>query len=1003
MKRIILAGLFLSLSSTAVISQNIETREDPDQFFYLATEQYKEKEYPSCFRTIETWFEKSGNQVLVEEATFLRAAAAFELNKKETSLLLIQFLEKYPVSPHASKAYYLLGCSALNAEEYKDAVEFFYRCPVEELTEKEQLDYQFRSAYASLQLRDFETARRLFGQLMNGNSRYVGSATYFNSYMDYSEGKMKEAMIGFQKIAKHAQYKEAVPYFNLQLLYIDGQLDEMLTQADQLMDKNPTMEQKTELIRLKGAAWFDKKDFKQSQKYYLEYLSFNPKLLRSDQYRIGVNYYTQKLYDTAIQYLTKVTEPSDALSQSAIYHLGLCYLKQDKNDMARMSFEQASLTNFDKSTKEKALYNYALLCYETSFSPFNEQVKAFQRILTEFPNSEFADQIYGYMAEVFLSSKEYEQSLSVIQKIAKPDQKLLQTKCRLLFLLGVERFNNGLFKASADLLTESIELSEKLGISSTEAYFWRGEARYGLTQYGTALLDYKKFAGSTGAISMNAYPLSMYNQGYCLFNMGKYTDARTFFEKYIALSNVKKEENYPDALNRIGDCYFQAKSYAKAEKSYQDADLSFKTGNDYAVYQRAFCLGIRKQHNAKIELLKNFGTRFPNSDYADDALFETARTYIDLKKPVDAIASFNLLMKNFEGSPLSRKAGIQIALQYFNQGDKDNAVAAYKKVIEQYPGSEEARIALSDLKMIYVNSNAVGDFVDYTKDLGNVPGIDASEQDSLSFTAAEHLLMDGKNDAAIKSFKAYLTKFPSGAFQTDCHYHLGNLLMLKKEKDEPLEHLDFVAKQTGHKFQAEAAEMAAETYYEDKNYSKALPNFELMESLATEKNTRIAAKLGKLRCLYFNNEKKEAIEAANNLINEASLSTDIQKEARYYRALSLLENGQEDKAKIDLEALSVETQTAFGAESRFRLADYLFKKGSMKESERLIQNFIKDGTSHSYWLARSFVLLADINILRKDDFQAKQYLLSLKENYKTDNDVQEMISTRLSAIAKRSK
>ena len=491
--------------------------------------------------------------------------------------------------------------------------------------------------------------------------------------------------------------------------------------------------------------------------------------------------------------------------------------------------------------------------------------------------------------------------------------------------------------------------------------------------------------------------------GYCYYNSKKYTDARTWFEKYTAQAGVKQEKSYPDALNRIGDCFFQARDYAKAEKCYQNADLSSTPGNDYAIYQKAFCLGLRKQYNAKVDLLRNFETRFPQSDYADDAIFETGRTYIQLQKPDLAISAFNQLMKNFEESPLSRKAGIQIALQYFNQGKKENAITAYKKVIEKYPGSEEAQISLSDLKMIYVNSDAVGDFVDYTKNLGNVAGIEADEQDSLSFMAAENLLTEGKNESAIKSFHTYLTNFSAGTFKTDSHYHLSRLLLNEGKKEEALEHLDLVTKQYGHKYQSEATELAAETYFADKEYTKALSNFELMETLSSDRNTRIAARIGKLRCKYFMDQEKETIAAANSLIGEPNLSADLLREARYYRALSLIASGQKDKAKADLELLSAEKQTAFGAEACYKLADYYFSQGSVKESEKIAQNFIKEGSSQSYWLARCFILLADIQIQRKDDFQAKQYLLSLKENYKAENDIQEMISTRLSAIAKRSR
>lgn len=70
----------------------------------------------------------------------------------------------------------------------------------------------------------------------------------------------------------------------------------------------------------------------------------------------------------------------------------------------------------------------------------------------------------------------------------------------------------------------------------------------------------------------------------------------------------------------------------------------------------------------------------------------------------------------------------------------------------------------------------------------------------------------------------------------------------------------------------------------------------------------------------------------------------------------------------------------------------------MKNAEHLINEMIETGTPHQYWLAREFILLADINISRKDNFQAKQYLLSLKNNYDASDDIAEMIEQRLKQI-----
>ena len=51
-------------------------------------------------------------------------------------------------------------------------------------------------------------------------------------------------------------------------------------------------------------------------------------------------------------------------------------------------------------------------------------------------------------------------------------------------------------------------------------------------------------------------------------------------------------------------------------------------------------------------------------------------------------------------SSLSRKAAAEIGLLYYQKDDYNQAIEAYKQVIEKYPGSEEARMAMRDLKSI---------------------------------------------------------------------------------------------------------------------------------------------------------------------------------------------------------------------------------------------------------------------------------------------------------------
>ena len=57
------------------------------------------------------------------------------------------------------------------------------------------------------------------------------------------------------------------------------------------------------------------------------------------------------------------------------------------------------------------------------------------------------------------------------------------------------------------------------------------------------------------------------------------------------------------------------------------------------------------------------------------------------------------------------------------------------------------------------------------------------------------------------------------------------------------------------------------------------------------------------------------------------------------------------------------------------------------------------GTPHEYWLARTVIVLSYVYAAKGYKFQARQYLESLKANYKgSENDIATMISERLSAL-----
>ena len=95
---------------------------------------------------------------------------------------------------------------------------------------------------------------------------------------------------------------------------------------------------------------------------------------------------------------------------------------------------------------------------------------------------------------------------------------------------------------------------------------------------------------------------------------------------------------------------------------------------------------------------------------------------------------------------------------------------------------------------------------------------------------------------------------------------------------------------------------------------------------------------------------------------------------------------------------SSDTRNAYGAEAKYRLAQLYFDAGQTDAAEKELLEYIDASTPHAYWLARSFVLLSDVYAKLGRTLEARQYLLSLRQNYQADDDIAPMIESRLEKL-----
>ena len=600
--------------------------------------------------------------------------------------------------------------------------------------------------------------------------------------------------------------------------------------------------------------------------------------------------------------------------------------------------------------------------------------------------------------EVYLTTKNYQAALSSINKINRPSTKILEAKQDILFQLGTQAFTNMKLDEAVDLFGQAINLGSYNMESRNDAYFWRGESYYRLGEYQKAISDYRTYLNNTRQRNTDMYALAHYNLGYCYFKLKEYGEAQNRFRQYVDLESNQNAPALADAYNRIGDCQYQNRQFAQAEENYSRAAQLQPSAGDYSVYQKGFLLGLQKDYKGKINMMDRLIRDYPESQYVDDALFEKGRSYVLLDNSSQAAQAFESLVQRFPQSSLARKAGIQLGLLYFNDNQPEKAAEAYKKVISNYPGSEEARVALQDLKSVYIDLNDINAYANYVNSIGGNVRLEVGEQDSLTYIAAEKLFNRGNNEEARRSLINYLQTFPEGAFSSNANYYLGSIAFTKKEYDEALQRFKSVIDNGDTKFLEESVARTAEMQYLTQDFASALETFKRLQVIAENPENKQAARLGIMRCALQTGQQEEAQLAANELLKDPKLSPEVESEARYIRAKAYFDHKQPAKALEDLKVLSKDTRTVHGAEAKYLLAQYFYDTKDDKNAEKVLEDFAKNGTPHQYWLARGFILWADIYIRQGDDLQARAYLNNLKNNYKGDDEIAGMIEDRLGKL-----
>lgn len=927
----------------------------------------------------------SSNDEIRIDAEYYSAVCALELFNQDAEYLLNEFVYNHPDNVRTKKVYFNLGKHHYRRRRYRNAIKYFKLVDKYELSNNQQLEYHFKLGYCAFYTKDFKIARDNLVEVKDKESDYQIPSIYYYAHIAYTKEQYQLALEGFRQIDQSPNFGAIAPYYIGQILYRQQKYEEV-AEYGPLHYASISKKRKSEFAHIIGDSYYRIEKY-DSAVSYLKTYNIIEKSSREDYYQLGYCYYQLKDFENAIKYLSKVKAKKDSLAQTAYYQLGGAYLNNGEKDYARNAFKKASQLAFDKEIEKEALWSYAKLAYELSYNPYDESIGAFHDYIEKYPESPNVDAAYKFLLNVYTTTKNYAAALSSISRIQNKNEQMKKAYQAIAFNRGVELFHNNSFDAAIKSFEDSRTYKVDKLLSS-EAVYWQAEAFFGIGNYQKAIEKYNSFKIESGAILTGKRPLADYNLGYTYLKRENYSASLTAFRQFIQGATPTDNDRKADAYLRIADNYFLLKEDVEAIKSYQIAiEMAVRNG-DYAHYQMAKSQGFKGDQDGKIVSLKGLLDKFPESSYVVAAQYELGEAYLVQNKNDQALVYFEQIVANYSQNVNARRALFNIGVIYFRNGDYLRAKDIFNQVVDQYPNSEEKNAAVVQMKEVYKVIDQLDGYVEWLKS----KGIDASfeELDNEYFSLAMNELDKEpvSCNKVIEKFENYLSKITQPKHGMVAYFYIAQCNYELQYYEKAVVAYDKVIAATNNEYTEQALVEAAEiNYYRLKAYQAALSNYTTLEKVAQESENVNKAMVGQMNCFFQLGNFQFAREYSRKVLNKITDDEELNVLAQYIEAIALKELMEYSAALISLRKTTEMTKSIKGAEAKFCIAEIFLMQERYEECENEIHELVEQKPGYDYWLARGIILLADVYVVKGDNFNARYSLESVINGYKGDDDV----------------
>ncbi|MGN1210128.1 MAG: tetratricopeptide repeat protein, partial [Candidatus Cryptobacteroides sp.] len=567
------------------------------------------------------------------------------------------------------------------------------------------------------------------------------------------------------------------------------------------------------------------------------------------------------------------------------------------------------------------------------------------------------------------------------------------------YLRASQLISAGSFRAAVPYLKAAAYYSDKRETFNQLSRYWLAESYYRSGDTDQALSLFRDLYNINALYGEPESYLLPYNMAWCHFRKSDYKSAEKWFTEYLGGRSVVWRK---EALTRRGDCLFMQKMYKEAGDAYSQVLEDYFDVNDiYPYYQAGMAKGLCGDDAGKCRLLENVLKASPKSSFYPDAVFELGKVYVRLGNNDKAEETFAGLTRTGKDSTFVARALIELGMIARNGSRPQEAIAYYKRVVEQMPLSGYAEDALVALESVYQSMNDPDSYLAYIERIGKGSMKTEDEKEMMIFNAAEQIFLSEDYGKAVVSLESFMKRYPSSPLLPKAQFYMAESF---KDLDQPEKACDWYEKvmKTGQGSYLELSVLNfSNLSYKLQRFEDAFSGYSMLLETAVLENNRHIARLGMMRSAYGGRDYAKAADCASGVLEDAKTTGDTKTEAMFILAKSYLATSRRDGAFEILRTLAKDPSTPQGAEAAYMLAQDSYDRGDFTGAENLVYDFSDSGTGQTYWLARAFIVLGDSFVERDNYEQAKATYESILNGYnpETPDDIADTVTSRLEKLA----